>query len=588
MRAAPGTVKVRVGAISLAIEAEILYSLGSMEPNAPIFGFNEARADIVRTVIERVVAGTKDPLLALNDAAYHETKRLEGSRRPSDQKELAEWQRLARSLRRMTDEERRARLREIAERYGWDIAGNFNPRVFQFSTRLVPPIVTALLAPRTLAQLVRNPAKLISFEALSDKVLVEGPLAKLRSLVQRGTAVYLPTHQSNMDSIVFGYALERAGLPPATYGAGKNLFTNPILSFFMHNLGAYRVDRRLKHSFYKDVLKTYSCVLLERGYHSLFFPGGTRSRSGGIERRLKLGLMGSAVEAYARTLLAGKERRIFFVPATINYLVTLEAETLIADFLSETGKGRFIIEDDESTRLGRVTDFMRKLLGMQGAVVIRFSDPIDFFGNRVDEEGRSFDRRGREIDPASYVRDHQGRVAVDPSRDAQYTRELGEEICRAYTKDTVIMATHLVAAACFAELRKASPSGDLFSVLRQRDAVTIPRDDLARSVAELKDRLRELELADEVAASEQVRQHSGGDLVEVALRAFAGYHASPVLVSRPEGITLSDTNLLFYYQNRLAAHGLSWDVIGPSGVPPARHIQGGGFAPRLDAEGGGS
>ena len=53
----------------------------------------------------------------------------------------------------------------------------------------------------------------------------------------------------------------------------------------MHNLGAYRVDRRLKHGLYKDVLKTYSCVLIERGYHSLFFPGGTRSRIGGVERR---------------------------------------------------------------------------------------------------------------------------------------------------------------------------------------------------------------------------------------------------------------------------------------------------------------
>src|SRR5262249_52491286 len=122
-----------------------------MQPSPPIFGFNDARADIVRTVIERVVTGTKDPLLALNDAAYHETKRLSGSRRLSDQKELAEWQRLARSLRRMTDEERRARLRELAQRYGWDIAGNFNPRVFKLSTRLMPPVVTALLAPSTLA-----------------------------------------------------------------------------------------------------------------------------------------------------------------------------------------------------------------------------------------------------------------------------------------------------------------------------------------------------------------------------------------------------------------------------------------------------
>jgi glycerol-3-phosphate O-acyltransferase len=418
--------------------------------------------------------------------------------------------------------------------------------------------------------MVKTPTKIVSLDALADKVLVDGPLDKLRRIAAMGTCVYVPTHLSNMDSIVFGYSLERAGLPPATYGAGKNLFTNPILSFFMHNLGAYRVDRRIKHNLYKDVLKTYSCVLLERGYHSLFFPGGTRSRSGGVERRLKLGLVGSAMEAYARTLQAGHERRIFFVPATINYLITLEAETLIADFLSEAGKGRFIIEDDESTRLARVTAFAKKLLGMQGSVVIRFGDPVDPFGNAVDEEGASHDRRGRVVDPASYVKNARGEVVIDHARDTQYTRELGEEICKAYARDTVIMSTHLVASACFQRLRSASPAGDLFTVLRQREAVNVPRDDLARDVVRLRDELLAIEREGGVRVSDVVRRASGGDIVEGALRAFAGYHTSPVLRSTPEGIVLCDTNLLFYYQNRLAAHGLAWDVIAPPGMQPAR------------------
>ena len=538
--------------------------------DAPIFGFNSARAQLVRTVVDRVTSGTPDPLLALNDAAYHEIKRLEKSRRKKDQVELATWQKLARQLGKMSETELRKKVHDLAERHGWDVAGNFDPRVFRLSTKLLPPIVTALLQPRKLAKLIRTPSKLVSLEALEEKVIVEGPIEKLQKLVRIGTAVYVPTHLSNMDSIVFGYALERAGLPPATYGAGKNLFTNPILSFFMHNLGAYRVDRSLRHNLYKDVLKTYSCVLLENGYHSLFFPGGTRSRSGGIERRLKLGLVGSAVEAYARTLREAKERRVFFVPATINYLITLEAETLIADFLSEAGKGKFIIEDDESTRIGRIIAFMHKLLDMEGAVVIRFSEPLDPFGNTVDDRGVSHDRRGREVDPASYVKDRAGDVAIDPSRDAQYTRELGEEICRAYARDTVVMSTHVVAAACFEQLRKVSPANDLFTVLRQRETV-IPRDALASEVRGLRDRLLALEKDGEIVLGDFVRSASGGDILERALRAFGGYHSSPVIASRPEGIALCDTNLLFYYQNRLAAHGVVWDLLAPAGgAPPGR------------------
>jgi glycerol-3-phosphate O-acyltransferase len=161
---------------------------------------------------------------------------------------------------------------------------------------------------------------------LSGKVVIDGPLDHIRACADRGTLVVTPTHSSNMDSVVFGWSLHRAGLPPCTYGAGKNLFTNPFISFFMHNLGAYRVDRRLTHALYKDVLKTYSQVLLERGYHSLFFPGGTRSRSGAVEKKLKLGLLSTALAAYQAQLTRGEpQKRIYVVPATINYAITLEA-----------------------------------------------------------------------------------------------------------------------------------------------------------------------------------------------------------------------------------------------------------------------
>ena len=51
----------------------------------------------------------------------------------------------------------------------------------------------------------------------------------------------------------------------------------------MHNLGAYTVDRRKRDPLYKRVLKEYATMTLELGYDYLFFPGGSRSRSGAIE-----------------------------------------------------------------------------------------------------------------------------------------------------------------------------------------------------------------------------------------------------------------------------------------------------------------
>jgi glycerol-3-phosphate O-acyltransferase len=332
----------------------------------------------------------------------------------------------------------------------------------------------------------------------------------------------------------------------------------------MHNLGAYRVDRRLKFALYKDVLKAYTCILIERGYHSLFFPGGTRSRSGGVERRLKLGLAGTGVEAFARTTERGRPQHVFFVPATINYLLTLEAETLIDDFLQEEGKHRYIIEDDESTRVARVAAFIRKLLGLDGSVDIRFSSPIDCFGNRVDERGRSYDAQGRVVDPKSYLFGLDDRAMRDPSRDAQYTRELGDAVVGAYKRDTVAMSTHVVAAAAFGHLRERvfgarAKKVDMFALLRRGDDVTIARGELEGRIAALLDSARDLALKGELVLAPQLERATPAEVLDEAMHAFAGYHTTEVLSPRASNLVVSDTRLLLYYQNRLAGHGLAVD-----------------------------
>jgi len=163
-----------------------------MKQNPPIFGFNAAKSDIVHEVADRVVESEQDPLFSLNDAAYFEIKRLESSRRKKDQEKLGEWQRLARAIGRMSKGERTEKLRELVEEYAWDVAGNFDPRVYKISTRVLPGLVTALLAPRTLTTFVKHPRDLMSLDALQDKVLIEGPIEKLQSVAEKGVCVFVP------------------------------------------------------------------------------------------------------------------------------------------------------------------------------------------------------------------------------------------------------------------------------------------------------------------------------------------------------------------------------------------------------------
>jgi glycerol-3-phosphate O-acyltransferase len=514
---------------------------------APIFHFNEQRDELVRAVVDRVASEARDPIFLLNDAAFHEIRRLEAAGKHD---EVARWRKLARMLGGLDKSRALELLREYALEYGKDVNGKFDRRVYTFASRILPAGMSVFLRPGVVAE--RNPVEILKGEALAERIVTSGRIPQIRKLAELGTVVYVPTHLSNLDSPVFAYALQASGLPPVTYGAGKNLFTNPVLSFFMRNLGAYRVDRRLKFELYKLVLKTYSSILIERGFHSLFFPGGTRSRSGGVERKLKLGLAGTGLEAFVRT-----GRRVFFVPATINYMLTLEAETLIDDWLQEQGKARYIIEDDESTRLDRMTALARKLVQMEESCAVRFGQPLDPFGNEVDEEGRSYDRRGREVDPRTYI-EREGKVVLDHARDAQFTRELGEVVMEHYLKDTIAMPTHVVATAAFALLRKRMPNADLFALVRRRDESVVAWRDMIEEIERTQRKLLDLEGREQIVVSSAVRGANATELLGDAERALNGYHSHAIIRSREQGVALLDPKVLLYYQNRLAAHGVAW------------------------------
>lgn len=519
-------------------------------PDAPaIYWFNSERDDIVREVVERVggVHGTSARAveLMLNDAAMHEVRRLTSQRDEETSESLGFWKGVSRSIARMSDVEKQRVLGTVAERMARDVAGNFDPRVFEMASAAGPKLLSAIMQPS------RVPQDLASGSSAVDELLtVEGDVQHLRRLQQHGTLVYVPTHSSNLDSIVLAQALERKGLSPVVYGAGKNLFTNPIIAFGMHNLGAYRVDRRIRARLYKDVLKAYASVMVERGYHSLFFPGGTRSRSGLIEQRLKLGLLGSAVEAFSRNQVQGLERRVYIVPTTINYALVLEAETLVEDWLKEEGQARYIISDDEFSRIERWYDFFRRMRDQRAACVIRFGAPLDPFGNPVDADGRSMTPSGRVIDPGSYVL-RKGEPTLDVARDQAYTRELGEVLEARFLSETVLMTTNVVAHALFRHLVRETPSVDLFSRLRLRGDVTIERSALRREVTQLRDALVELEQRGLVRMSNMVRTADAEMLIERALRVWQGYHKRIAAREVGDYVSAEDPTLLIYYQNRL-------------------------------------
>lgn len=503
----------------------------------------------------------------LNDAAYREATRLATETGPEEEvRPRSWWVRLSKQLAEMSEQDKREVLRELVDTYAEDIAGHFNPAVYRLATQALPLGLGFFFKAHDLTDLPGMLPHVLEglqqLRDLSERVVVEGHTDTLRELSKKGTLLFVPTHTSNMDSILVGYSLFQSRLPPVTYGAGKNLFTNPLTSFFMNNLGAYKVDRRLGHQLYKHVLKTYSQVLLERGFHSLFFPGGTRCRSNVVEQRLKLGLLGTAVTAYTRNLIKRRqEERIYVCPLTINYNLVLEAESLIRDHLRREGGSRYLLEDDPFDQLPTVARFALKTMSMNSTTILRFGEPMDPFGNRVERDGESYDGRGRRVDPVSYVRSARtGEVCFDRPRDRQYTIHAGDQIARAFKRNTVIMPTQLTSYVLFELVRRRFPSWDVYRLLRLGGEEVISREDLRAGVAALLEQLQGMAEAGQLRLSPFLLEARPSQIAEEGISYLRMYHIPPVIDFHPEGIQLDRLDLLFFYSNRLRECGVDDEV----------------------------
>jgi glycerol-3-phosphate O-acyltransferase len=477
----------------------------------------------------------------LEDALWHERKRLE---RKHDAPEHGPLDALARALVRGSRRERTEAGLTLVRGWADEIHGRFDPRVYGVATRFLPRALTALLSGRSGRLRDWQP-----LEPSETRIQVRGPLELLHQLSREATLILAPTHVSNLDSPLVGLVLYLAGLPPFVYGAGLNLFENKVIGWWMHRLGAYTVDRTKKAALYKDVLKDYSVRSLTTRHHSLFFPGGTRARSGELEAKLKKGLLGTGIVAWQEMLAAGRaDSEVYVVPCTLSMSLVLEAATLIEDHLAESGKQRYIITDDEFAQPRRLAAFVNRVLDLDSAVVARFGHPLDVLGNPVDPDPAA--RRAQAERRKGYVLGRDGQVEWDDQRDHVYTQRLSEALCDGFVENTEVLATHAAAAAAWNCVARQVGSTDPFRVVRSPiEKRRIAPDTYRQELGALLDRVRREAAAGRGHVS--TLEPDVDAVLATALDRFGRYHRSRALARRGSELVVEDPKLCFYYRNRL-------------------------------------
>ena len=542
-----------------------------------IYKLSEDRENFVEALEgsarQRILQESGDNLTdVLSKTIFSEQERVRNEPWKVDpQNERSYWKRLAKQLATHSIDEDEAAtaeeaaqsiLQRIVHRYSEEIVGTFKIPTFHFARRFLTFFFGRLLN----AASGRTFTSLFSKKILTqEKLLVRGYVEQVRELSKRGTVVIVPTHFSNLDSILIGYALDQvAGLPAMSFGAGLNLYNTGYTAYFMNRLGAYRVDRRKRNPVYMTTLKMMSKLLIQRGVPSLFFPGGTRSRSGALETRLKLGLLGTAVEAQRARYQQGKEEKVFLVPVILSYPFVLEAQYLIEQHLRKEGEDRYIKTTDSFHSLRSIMKFVWGVFSKGNKITITLGQPMDVIGNRVDITGKSYAPSGRHVSTREYFRDQHGALNKDLQRESEYTRLLANRIVERYHADGIVLTSHLVSYAAFSMLERTFHKDDLYALLR------LPAEDfyfnevaLVKVVRQLRDRLAVMETEGRARLAPELR-HEPEQIIAEGIGSIGNYHIDKPLKYDGRGRIVSDNfSMLCYYHNRLSTYRLKHAVRWP-------------------------
>lgn len=445
-------------------------------------------------------------------------------------------------------------LRKIIHRYSEEIVGTFKIPTFRFAQRFLTVLFNRLLNAafdKSIASLWRGRRQLY------ERLNVVGDVETVRHLFRHGTVVVVPTHSSNLDSILVGYAMDQImGLPSFSYGAGLNLYNFGPAAYFMNRLGAYRVDRRKKNAIYLETLKTMSNLSIQRGVNSLFFPGGTRARSGELEQELKLGLLGTAVEAQRTLCQRGENRKVFIVPLVIGYHFVLEAPFLIEQHLRYTGKENYIRLRDDSLSVRSWFRFVWRFFSTTSDISLSVGKPMDVLGNFVDANGRSFDRFGNEINIGEYFMS-ENQINEDRQREGEYTKLLAERIVERYAVENVVLSSHLIAFAVFEMLLHQNPKLDLFGILRlPPDDYVFPFEAVVEVVEQMQTQLYDWEREGKIKLSPEIHLRAP-EVVRHGVKKLGMFHREvPLGFTKGEDIVSSNFRVLYFYHNRLKNYGL--------------------------------
>jgi glycerol-3-phosphate O-acyltransferase len=439
-------------------------------------------------------------------------------------------------------------LKRIINRYNEEIVGSFKPKTFLFTRHFLTSFFKRIFG----RYFAKGKWRWGKKSDLQEKIKIKGDIAHIRGLFEKGTVVVLPTHYSNLDSIMVGYAIDaNVGLPSFSYGAGLNLYNVEIIAYFMNRLGAFRVDRRKKNPIYLECLKSMTGYSIIEGVNCIFFPGGTRSRNGQTEDKLKLGLIGSVIEAQRIHLEKKEDDKIYIVPLNIGYHFVLEASQLADQSLQGIGTDKYIRSRNSGPSFGSIIRFIKDIYTKESEVYMSFGSPMDVFGNRVDKVGNSFDKFGNPVALSDYFT-LEGKLSGNSQRESVYAKIMAESVVDSYKKHNIILSSNIVSYVAFHMIFQEFKELGLIQLVNQRNKkYSINLEEFTANVEKLLDIVKAQKSLDEISLSDE-NWDDTNEIIKTGIDKLGLYHPVRVLkLEKDQELICNDIKLLYFYHNRM-------------------------------------
>lgn len=481
-------------------------------------------------------------LVKIKDLELAACKRV-GATTSNSRGKLGFWTKIESNLAKYNSSKQlRGVLVDVLSHYIDGIHGSFSIVHYNLSKHCITYTLSRLLNPISMPALERI---VYANRHLLDRIHIEGDVQKIRSLASVGTIIMLPTHFSNLDSAVISWVIDTIGLPAFVYGAGVNLFNKKFWNYTLSRVGTYKIDRGKKNPLYLIALEQYSSMAIKWGCHSLFYPHGTRSRDGGVDAKLKTGLLSAVLGAQEQIYSKDGEkgRKLFLVPVSFSYPFVLEAPIFSHNCLGNTTLGADENHKSSSILYQKIKN-AKNLLAKGSYVHVRLGDPFDVMGNAVDGTGNSFNTSREPIELCASIADDRNRYY----RSDRHVKFICKKIIDSYYKHTTILCPHLVAYAAYFLIKR----NGLDQVFLTAAPINLPYTSLKDVFLRLRNAVFYLEKESRVFMEDLLRKNNIFLLIDEGIKNLGVYHSKKPLVFTASGdITSSDLGALIYYSNRL-------------------------------------